>query len=75
MRSCACRRAGLGRQLLQAFEARAQQRGCRQFYLETFSFQAPGFYAALGYRIAHRIDGFAPGISKCLMVRELPPES
>ena len=65
------RRQGLGARLVRAFEALAQQRGCRTYYLETFSFQAPRLYEALGYRTQLAIDGFAPGISKFVMVREL----
>jgi len=66
------RRQGLGARLVQAFEQRAMQRGCQTFYLETFSFQAPALYRALGYRVHAEIDGFAPGITKYLMIRELP---
>ena len=63
------RRHGVGAQLVRLFEARAQARGCRVFYLETFSFQAPRLYAALGYEVASAIEGFGPGIVKYLMVR------
>lgn len=63
------RRRGLGRRLLQAFEARAQARGCQTFYLETFSFQAPAFYRAQGYDVALELAGFSPGIVKYTMVR------
>jgi ribosomal protein S18 acetylase RimI-like enzyme len=66
-----CRGAGVGRQLLEAFEAAAAARGAREVYLDTFTFQAPGFYEALGYRCALRLDGFAPGISKLTMVKGL----
>ena len=64
------RRHGIGAQLVRLFEARAQARGCRVFYLETFSFQAPRLYESLGYRIRSTIAGFAPGVEKYLMVRE-----
>ncbi len=64
------RRRGLGADLVRAFEQRAAARGCRTFYLETFSFQAPALYAALGYVVRHELRGFAPGIVKYLMVRE-----
>lgn len=68
------RRQGLGSALVSAFEARARERGCRTFYLETFSFQAPTLYRSLGYRVVHTIRGFAPGIEKHLMVREEPDD-
>src|SRR5512137_3059257 len=40
------RRAGIGTSLVREFERHAEARGCRTFYLETFSFQAPDFYGA-----------------------------
>ena len=65
------RRRGLGTRLVEAFERRAQERGCTVFYLETFSFQAPALYARLGYRAELGIDGFAPGVVKHFMVKEV----
>ena len=65
------RRRGLATRLVRAFEARAQARGCRVFYLETFSFQAPALYRSLGYATRHVIEGFAPGVAKFLMLREI----
>jgi ribosomal protein S18 acetylase RimI-like enzyme len=64
------RRQGLGAQLVRLFEQRAAERGCRTFYLETFSFQAPSLYRSLGYRVVAEIAGFAPGIAKFLMRRD-----
>jgi GNAT superfamily N-acetyltransferase len=58
---------GIGSGLMQRFERQARERGCSVFYLETFSFQAEPFYAALGYRAIARIDGFPDGIAKFLM--------
>jgi ribosomal protein S18 acetylase RimI-like enzyme len=63
------RRRGLGARLVRAFETRAQQRGCRTFYLETFSFQAPRLYRSLGYEVRLEIAGFGPGIAKYSMVK------
>jgi ribosomal protein S18 acetylase RimI-like enzyme len=39
----------LGTQLLQAVEREALNHGCQQIVLESFSFQAPGFYQKLGF--------------------------
>jgi GNAT superfamily N-acetyltransferase len=64
------RRQGIGARLVREFEQRASVRGCRTFYLETFSFQAPSLYRALGYEVRLELRGFAPGIVKYTMVRE-----
>ena len=42
---------GLGRALMGAIEAAAQERGARRAFLYTYSFQARGFYEGLGYRL------------------------
>jgi GNAT superfamily N-acetyltransferase len=65
------RRAGIGTGLMMRFEARAQEHGCRTFYLETFSFQAPGFYLGLGYGEHARIEGFPGGMIKHLMIKRV----
>lgn len=54
-----------------AFEAPTAARGCELIYLETFSFQASGFYRQLGYEEAACVEGFAPGLAKYLMRKRL----
>ncbi len=64
------RRQGIATRLMTAFELQAQSHGCVSFYLETFSFQAPELYRALGYKVAHENKAFPHGIVKYLMVKE-----
>lgn len=62
---------GLATALVRRFEQQALARGCRRCYLDTFSFQAPGLYRSLGYAPLLQIEGFAPGVVKHTMLREL----
>lgn len=43
------RRHGIGRQLMTRAEQEARQRGCQYARVATSQYQAPGFYAKLGY--------------------------
>jgi len=43
------RRTGLGGELLEKAEAYARENGLAGVYLDTYDFQAPGFYAKCGY--------------------------
>ena len=42
---------GYGTKLLQAAEHEAHTRGCHQVILDSYDFQAPGFYQKLGYEV------------------------
>jgi ribosomal protein S18 acetylase RimI-like enzyme len=55
------RRRGYGRRLMQVAEEEALKRGCRYAQLDTFSFQALGFYEKLGYRIFGELGDVAGG--------------
>lgn len=46
-----CRGQGLGRLLLEQAENLARQDGCKRVLLNTYSFQAPGFYRRMGYEL------------------------
>jgi GNAT superfamily N-acetyltransferase len=49
---------GHASKLMQAAEAEARARGCKHALLDTFSFQALGFYKKLGYVEFGRLSGF-----------------
>jgi GNAT superfamily N-acetyltransferase len=68
----ALRRHGLGRELMQRAEAEAIARGCAGIWLDTFSFQAPGFYQKLGYEIFGEIPDYPPGHSRFFLKKPLP---
>ena len=40
---------GIGSKIVAAAEEEAKRRGCKYAFVDTFSFQAPGFYKKLGY--------------------------
>jgi GNAT superfamily N-acetyltransferase len=46
----AWQRRSYGARLLNAAEAWASERGCRNSWVTTYSFHSPGFYERLGYR-------------------------
>jgi GNAT superfamily N-acetyltransferase len=62
---------GIGARLLNDFERAAVARGAKRAYLDTFSFQAPGFYAAQGWRVVLEIAGFADGVCKFTLMKDL----
>jgi ribosomal protein S18 acetylase RimI-like enzyme len=55
---------GWGRRLIERFEAEAVTRGCRASWVDTYGFQAPGFYEKLGYREFGRLEDFPPGSAR-----------
>ncbi len=63
------RRRGEGSRLLDAVEAEARASGCRGAYLDTFSFQAPQFYAKQGYREFGRLTDFPPGFDRIWLMK------
>ena len=63
----------LGRSLMAKAEAEARRLGARRAYVNTFSFQAPGFYKKLGYREFGRLKDFPPGHSHIWLAKPLSP--
>lgn len=62
---------GTGRQLMERAEAVARQHGCVGIWLDTFSFQAPGFYDKLGYTVFGEIANYPPGSSRFFLHKHL----
>ncbi|MCW5731955.1 MAG: GNAT family N-acetyltransferase [Alphaproteobacteria bacterium] len=51
---------GLGRQLMAAAEREARRQGCVGIHLDTFDFQARGFYEKLGFEVFAELADFPP---------------
>lgn len=69
--SVALRGAGVGSKLLADAEEIARQRGCRYSFLDTFSFQALGFYEKHGYDIYGVLDDFPTGAQRYFLKKSL----
>jgi ribosomal protein S18 acetylase RimI-like enzyme len=67
----AYRRAGIGRLLLGTAEKEAQSRGCLHAEVDTFDFQARGFYEKQGYNVYAVLEDFPVGHTKFLMRKTL----
>ncbi|MDJ0381448.1 GNAT family N-acetyltransferase [Streptomyces sp. G-G2] len=68
------RQEGWGGRLLAAAEAEAGRRGCRTITVSTYSFQAPAFYVAHGYRETARIPGIPSPHEDIYFIKPLPAE-
>lgn len=62
---------GMGRDLMQAAEREALADGCVGIWLDTFSFQAQGFYERLGYSVFGRIDDYPPGAHRMFLSKRI----
>jgi ribosomal protein S18 acetylase RimI-like enzyme len=49
---------GIGRQLMEMAELLARDRGCLGINVDTFTFQAPGFYEKLGFQKIGEVNGY-----------------
>ena len=65
------RKGGLGRKLMQEAEKRARRAGKDLIFLNTYTFQAPGFYRKLGFRSFGRIPNYPRGGSRIFFVKVL----
>ena len=61
----------VGTGLMQALETEARARDLIGIWLDTYSFQAPGFYAKLGFEEVGRIPDYPPGHARIFLARRL----
>lgn len=62
---------GLGTRLMAQAEEEAVRRGCRGSYLETFDFQARGFYEKVGYSVFGQLADTPPGHTRFFLRKRL----
>jgi ribosomal protein S18 acetylase RimI-like enzyme len=62
---------GLGEQLMRKVEAQATARKCTHLWLDTFSFQAAGFYEKLGYARFGQLEDFPIGHTRVFFCKKL----
>jgi ribosomal protein S18 acetylase RimI-like enzyme len=62
---------GYGGRLLALAEEEARGRGAKNAYLDTFSFQAPGFYEKYGYQVFGELKDFPTGHQRFYMKKQL----
>ncbi len=67
----ALRGRGWGSELMRAAEREGRRRGCRAVHLDTFTFQAPGFYEKLGYTPFGVLDDYPAGQKRIFLWKPL----
>lgn len=65
------RGSGLGSTLLGRLEAEAATLGCTQSHVDTFSFQARGFYLTNGYEVFAELPDYPDGHSRIYLKKSL----
>ena len=69
--SALARRSGIGSRLIAEAERRAKKRGSLLLHLNTYSFQAPGFYEKLGFKRLGGMAGSPRGESRHFYAKKL----
>ncbi len=69
------RGVGLGREILTPAEAEAVKRACNVCWLDTYSFQARGFYERLGYQVFGTLEDCPPGYARYWLKKSLLTDS
>ncbi len=67
----ALRGRGYGHRLLTRAEDEARQRGIKNVYLDTFSFQSPDFYKQHGYQVFGELPDFPTGYQRYFFTKQL----
>lgn len=62
---------GIGGELIARAESIARESGCTGIWLDTFSFQAPGFYKKRGYSEFGAIADYPPGFTRHFLHKTL----
>jgi len=62
---------GYGHRLLTLAEDEARKRGAEHAYLDSFSFQAPGFYRRHGYQVFGELEDFPSGHQRYFLTKKL----
>jgi len=62
---------GYGHRLLTLAEDEARRRGAKHVHLDTFSFQAPGFYVKYGYQVFGELQDFPAGHQRYFLTKQL----
>jgi len=65
------RSQGVGSRIMQMAEKLAKEKGCRLLKLDTFDFQAPGFYEKLGFAEFGQVSYYPDGPAKCFFQKEI----
>lgn len=60
---------GVGTKIIQQAEAKRQ--GCHSAEVSTWSFQAPGFYQKMGYRIVGQLEDHPTGVTDYWLAKKL----
>ena len=62
---------GIGRELMKRAEEIALEHKCDAIYLDTFDWQAPGFYAKLGFEVFGKLEDYPRGHQRFYLVKRI----
>jgi ribosomal protein S18 acetylase RimI-like enzyme len=65
------RRHGIGRELMKRAEELALEHKCDAIYLDTFDWQAPGFYTKLGFEVCGKLEDYPRGHQRFYLVKRI----